>query len=114
MKIISFAWTVKPLLEGKKSVTRRFWKDEYAGRFKLGDLVAAYDRSPRFKGKQVATIRLTHAPYKEPLKHMTDAEEVAEGGLWGSAEAFIAAMGGPDKVPWVLRFELVALNRLQG
>ncbi|MEE9356541.1 MAG: hypothetical protein V3U75_13200 [Methylococcaceae bacterium] len=107
MKIISFAWTTEALRTGKKTVTRRFWSDSYAKQFKEGDLVQAYDRSPRFKGKQIAIIRLTQAPYKEPLSLMTDEEEKAEGGLWGSAEAFIEAMGGPDKVPWVIRFEPV-------
>jgi hypothetical protein len=110
VKIISFAWTTNALSQDKKTVTRRFWKDDYARRFRKGDLVAAYDRSPRFKGKQVATIRLTQDPYKEPLSLMTDAEEKAEGGLWGSAEAFVEMMGGPDKVPWVVRFEVVSLT----
>lgn len=107
MKIISFAWTIAALKQDKKTVTRRFWKDSYAKRFKKGDLVAAYDRSPRFGGKKIETIRLTCAPYKEFLSLMTDAEEKAEGGLWGSAEAFVRAMGGPDKEPWVVRFEVV-------
>lgn len=111
MKIISFVWTVEALLAGKKTVTRRFWTDNYAEQFKAGDLVQAYDRSPRFKGKQVAIIRLIQTPYEESLSLMTDEEEKAEGGLWGSAEAFIEAMGGPDKVPWVIRFEPVTIHK---
>jgi len=107
MRIISFAWTLKPLLEMKKTVTRRFWKDSYAKRFKKGDFIAAYNKSPRCGGKEVVTIQLTEDPYKESLSLMTDEEEKAEGGLWGSKEAFIEAMGGSDKTPWVLRFKFV-------
>lgn len=107
MKIISFAWTVPPLLEGKKTVTRRFWNNEYARRFKKGDLVAAYNKSPRFGGKQIATIKLTCNPYKEFLSRMTDEEEKAEGGLWGSAKAFADGMGGKHLSVFVIRFEVL-------
>ncbi|MBA2708228.1 MAG: ASCH domain-containing protein [Gemmatimonadaceae bacterium] len=57
---ISFAWTADALLAGRKTCTCRDWTDGYAKRFRAGDLVAAYDRSPRFRGTQIATIRLTH------------------------------------------------------
>ncbi|MBW2053822.1 MAG: ASCH domain-containing protein [Deltaproteobacteria bacterium] len=46
MKIVSFAWTTEALLAGRKTVTRRCWNERYAGRFKSGDLVQAYDRNP--------------------------------------------------------------------
>jgi len=108
MKIISFAWTTEALLSGKKIVTRRFWKATHARKFKDGDLVAAYDRNPYNGGKQVAVIRIISTPYRERLKHMTDAEERLEGGLWGSAEAFMEAMGGPEAEPWVIWFSLIA------
>jgi len=60
MKNISFAWTTDALLAGRKTCTCRDWDADYAARFKAGDLIAAYDRSPRFKGKQIGTLRLTH------------------------------------------------------
>ena len=60
MKNISFAWTTDALLAGRKTCTCRNWERAYAERFKAGELIAAFDRSPRFKGKQIATIRLTH------------------------------------------------------
>ena len=60
MKSISFAWTTDALLAGRKTCTCRDWEADYANRFKAGDLIAAYDRSPRFKGTQIATLRLTH------------------------------------------------------
>lgn len=82
MKIISFAYTTPPLLAGAKNVTRREWDERYAGTFRAGQLIAAYDRSPRFKGKHVATIRLTAAPTFEPMAQMPDADYEGEGFAW--------------------------------
>ena len=113
MKIISFAWTTPQLLTGVKTVTRRDWTDSYARQFKAGDLVQAYARNPRVGGKRVAIIRLTCDPYKERLGDITDAEEKEEGGMWGSAGAFVTAFctgSGltPDNKIWVIRFELIS------
>ena len=58
MKIISFAWTSPALLAGRKSRTRRAWNDKYAARFNVGDLLQAWDRSPRFGGKRIGTIQI--------------------------------------------------------
>lgn len=77
--IISFGWTVAALKAGHKTVTRRTWNADYARRFKKGDLIAAYDRSPRFGGKQVATIRLTCDPIYEPMSDMPNSDYWAEG-----------------------------------
>ena len=65
MQYISFAWTTPALLAGRKTVTRREWKDRHASRFHKGDLVTAYDKNPRFGGRPVATIQLTADPVKE-------------------------------------------------
>lgn len=107
--IISFAWTTGALLSGDKTVTRRFWTDAYAKRFKKGMLVDAYDKSPRCRGKKVADIRLTKDPYKEKLSNMSDDHYWREGGYryWNNKEDYIEDMGGPEKEPWVIEFELV-------
>jgi len=114
MKIISFAWTTETLIKRLKTVTRRDWSDNYAKRFHKGDFCKAYDKSPRNGGRGVGIIRLTDEPYKEPLSAMSDDEEKAEGGLWGSAEAFIDAFcegAGvtPDYKLWVIRFQIVEI-----
>lgn len=106
MKIISFAWTTSTLLAGKKTVTRRDWNDSYARRFKAGDICAAYDKSPRLGGKKVAEIKLARNPYKQWLHDVTDADEVLEGGLWGSGQEYQEAMG-KDRQVWVIEFELL-------
>jgi len=79
MKAISFAWTTPALLAGRKTVTRREWDDRYAAQFRAGDLVAAYDRQPRYGGKAVAHIRLTETPYRESTALLPDEDWVGEG-----------------------------------
>ena len=109
MYITSFAWTTKKLLDGKKTVTRRRWKECHV---KPGDLVQAYDRSPRFKGKCVAIIRILNVR-QERLCDITDKEEIKEGHLWGDASGFIHSwlQGYPDSVAtekvWRIEFEIV-------
>jgi uncharacterized protein YqfB (UPF0267 family) len=109
-RIIAFAHTTPALLAGRKTVTRRAWNDDYAGKFRAGDLVQAYNRSPRFGGQRVAYIRLTADPYWERLADMPEADLAAEGGLWATREEFIAAMGGPEQTVWVIRFEVVHIE----
>lgn len=107
--IISFARTTEALLERRKTVTRRKWKDSTAAKFHEGDLVDAWDHVPRVKGAQkVGVIRLTADPYKERLGDMPEADLEAEGGLWASKKEFIDQFGGdPDLEVWVVRFRLL-------
>ena len=115
MKIISFAWTTPALIAGRKTVTRRDWDRDYAERFQAGELIAAYDRSPRFKGKQVATIRLTEKPH---FCNETPIEDW-EGEGFAYLESIGAKVNGHtprelwddwrEETPfmWVVRFEVV-------
>lgn len=111
MKIISFAWTSKVLLDGKKTVTRRDWNDKYARTFHKGDTVQAYDKNPRSGGRKIAEIMLTKEPYKQWLHEVTDEDEIKEGGLWGSGKAYQEAMGDKMKKLWVIEFKLVKTQR---
>ena len=77
--IISFAWTTPALLAGRKSVTRRNWKPSHAAKFRKGMVSDAWDKSPRFHGKDVATIRLLETPYLESTLLMPDSDYEAEG-----------------------------------
>ncbi len=104
MKIISFAWTTMAFLSGNKTETRRDWTDSYAKSFHKGDIVQAYDKNPRSGGKLIGLIKLTEEPSKQWLHDMTDADEVAEGHLWGSADKFREAMG-KDREVWVIKFD---------
>ncbi len=124
MKVISFAWTTAALLAGAKTCTRRNWSPNYARKFHKGDLVAAYDRSPRFGGKQVVTIRLTCDPYLENTAKMTSADYDAEGlhwmaennilmpvsaarGRYVSAQDFFRQWRFAAEDVWVVRFEVL-------
>lgn len=106
MKIISFAWTTQALLDGKKTVTRRTWDGSYAERFQKGDVVSAYNKSPRNDGKKVAEIIITDI-YKEWLSDMPESDLKEEGGLWASIDQFIEGFGG-DKEVWVIRFKVMS------
>ncbi len=80
MKIISFAWTTSALIEERKTVTRRECKEgDYYGRFEKGDVLQAFNRSPRFKGEPVGYIVLLEKPYKEKLSSMPDDDYEGEG-----------------------------------
>ena len=117
MKIISFAWTTPALLAGRKTCTRRTWSDDYARRFKAGEIVAAYDRGPRNGGKQVAIIRLLQTPYQERVNEAPDPDYEAEGLQWMEEQGKLI-QGLPPSVfwrqwqrdnplVWVVRFELI-------
>jgi len=87
MLIISFAWTTAALLateEGRdvKTCTRRSWNDGYARLFKAGTKAQAWDRSPRFKGDQVAVISLTQDAYLESTSMAPDEDYRREGLEW--------------------------------
>jgi hypothetical protein len=123
VKIISFAWTTPALLAGKKTVTRRDWNPRYAATFRSGELVAAYDRQPRYRGKQVAVIRLTATPTLESTADAPEGDYAAEGfeylaelgakidGL--SAPALWRVWHWKPRDMWVVRFELVQITTHQ-
>jgi len=85
MKIMSFAWTTDALLEGLKTVTRRFWIKPHV---KAGEFVQAFNKSPRFKGKRSAIIKVLSIR-QEPLEDITDDELIKEGNLWANTEEYI-------------------------
>ena len=120
MKIISFAWTTPALLAGRKTVTRREWKDRHAATFRKGDLIAAYNRQPRFGGRQVATLRLTQDAYKESTALAPPEDFEREGFAYLDDHRLMVAGDTPLEVwdswhesPsdwWVIRFEVAELS----
>ena len=107
--IISFAWTTGAFLSGTKTVTRRSWNVKYAEKFHAGDIVDAYDKSPRSGGKKIGWIRLTKTPYRQRLSDMPDDHFEREGGTmyWKNKQEFIEMMGGETKELWVVEFEKI-------
>lgn len=116
-RIISFAWTTPALLAGQKTVTRRDWEPAYARRFHKGDIVLAYDRTPRVGGKQVATIRLTTDPYFERGCDTPHDDWEAEGFAYLESKGITLKGVQPTAIwrgwkattdgLWVIRFEVV-------
>lgn len=116
--IISFAWTTKAFLAGKKTVTRRTWDDDYALRFKVGSRHQAWSASPRRGGKQVGEIEILSIR-REPLtlvieKYEYGLLEIArEGGLWATPEEFVDAIAANLKRPaheidvWRIEFKAI-------
>ena len=81
-KIISFSWTSPALITDNKSCTRRDWDPDYAETFRTGQILYAYDRSPRAHGNRIATIQLKQQPVWQPLNEMPDDDYVNEGFAW--------------------------------
>jgi hypothetical protein len=124
VKFISFAWTTAALLAGRKTVTRRDWSPRWARQFHKGDLVAAYDRQPRYGGKQVATLRLTSDPYFESTASAPEEDYEAEGfaylqergaivdGLEPRALWRVWHRPSTPRKMWVVRFEVISFEAL--
>lgn len=114
MRQLEFRRTVQRLLEGRKTATRRDWKARRAAHIQVGELIAAYDTSPRAGGRHVATIRVLRPLYQQRLDRVTPADLEAEGGLWTDREAWLATwreLGyAPDFRPWVLEFAVVEIT----
>ena len=111
---MSFAWTTEVYLKGLKTVTRRFWTDEYAEKWWRGvqkdnGIFMGTDKSPRFKGKPIGEALCVKKPYKQKLSLMTDEDERKEGGLWGSARAYVEMMLSQNKGdnPYVIEFKKI-------
>jgi hypothetical protein len=108
--IISFAQTTPAIRDKSKKVTRRFWADSYAKKFKAGTIHQAWDRSPRTgKGKRIGEIMISREPYKQALCMMTEEDFQKEGGarFWTDRQNFIECMGGPTAIPWVIEFNVL-------
>lgn len=120
--IISFAWTTPALLSGHKTMTRRDWTHAHATRFTVGQLVDAWDRSPRTgTGRKVATIRITREPRRESTSTIRREDFRREGFTWlqdhgyhGQVEAVLRSWALDPREVWVVEFELVSVDRSAG
>ncbi len=116
VRYVSFAGATKALLHGQ-AVTRRYWSDNWARKWKDGDYAVAYTRNPVSGGSSLALIQLTEEPYKENTADITDEDWVNEG--FAHLESIGEEIDG--KTPrqvwdarkaaaediWVIRFEVV-------
>lgn len=118
--IISFGWTTPAILAGRKTVTRREWDPDYADRFYEGQVVDAWNTSPRnTRGnpRKIATIKLTAKPYLERAREAPDEDYEGEGFAYlteigrkvngHTPEAMWRAWKLENPQLWVVRFEIL-------
>ena len=103
---ISFAMTSEAFADGSKTETRRFWKPLHAAKFTPGREFMGITKDFRAGGKRMHTARVVFCR-PERLYDMSEDSFEREGGTryWRDREDYINCMGGPDRVPYVLRFE---------
>lgn len=133
-RIISFGWTWPAVVAKKKTETRRNWKDDYATSFKEGEMIQAYDFSPRSgHGKFIAGIRIKSVT-REDLCFMVEEDYIAEGfhfldrhqqmipDVKGSpiaqhkgerypCRSFFDAWRQVPGMVWVVRFEILIVDK---
>lgn len=120
--IIAFAKTTGALLAGQKTVTRRDWTPQHAAHLKAGQLVDAWNYTPRVNSARlgiavahkVATIRLMDKPRQEMSDTLSALDYEAEGfawmtehGLGEQVRAILRDWRSHPRFLWVVRFELV-------
>lgn len=114
MAIISFGWTKRIFLKGLKTCTRRDWsrrqREQWIKWYRQGKRIhQAYDKDPRYGGKCIGFIYLTHEPYVERLCDMHPLDLVAEGGLWKTIEQFCTFIKKPPNAEMtVIRFKKIS------
>ena len=103
---VSFALTSEAFADGTKTETRRFWKPAHAAKFRPGVVFMGITKDFRAGGVRMHPARVVEC-YRERLSMMSGYSFSAEGGTryWANRAAYIEMMGGPDNVPWVLKFE---------
>jgi len=79
MKIISFASTTPAVQAGRKTRTRRDWSLKHAQSYSAGEIVQAYDKSPRQHGQRFGYIRLTQTPFRQSTALLCEKDWGLEG-----------------------------------
>jgi len=113
--ILSFAYTTDAFLADEKTATRRHWAERTLRMWqKAWDEERlehdAWDKSPRYGGRKIGRLKLTHRPYLEALGDMPESDLAAEGGLWDSLEEF-RGDDPPDTIVAVVRFVRIPEER---
>ena len=80
--ILSFNWTLAPVLAGEKTFTWREWNVNHARKFHQGDQVTIYDKQPRSGGKPRGLIVMTKPPIYRCSDTLSDLDWEREGFKW--------------------------------
>jgi len=106
MICVSFAMTSDAFADRSKTETRRFWKPTHAAKFKPGREFMGLTKDFRAGGVKIHSARVIFC-HKQQLVMMSKESFQREGGTryWKNRAEYIRCMGGPGKVPYVMRFE---------
>ena len=117
---ISFAWTTDAVIMEQKGCTRRNWAHSHAVKFREGQVVDFWDKSPRIHGQNMGQIELLRSPYRQRAGKMTEEDFVAEGLEWmqknyiliGDTQArdFFARWKKENALLYVIEFKLLYLT----
>ena len=123
--ILSFAWTTPAVVLGKKDTTRRDWSPKTIAMARKimaqGGTFDAWDKSPRFGGKPIGTVRILELIENEDSKMLAESEWEREGfhvlqalnariGKRGAIEVWQFWKHDNETPQTALRFEVVSLN----
>ena len=110
---VSFAMTSEAFADCSKTETRRFWKSTHARKFMPGVIFMGITKDFRAGGVRMHPARVVFC-HEEPLRHMDADSFHREGGFryCKTKAEYVEMMGGPDKTPWVLRFEHLPNGKL--
>jgi len=127
-RILSFAWTTPAFVTGYKTVTRRNWKGRYADTFKSGEILQAWNKSPRCGDDafRVGDIVLTEDVLLQRTADAPEADFAGEGFAFLQKIGHTLALdGGPHLTPadlwlqwkddphgmlYVVRFQVLGLT----
>ena len=127
-RILSFAWTTPAFVTGHKTCTRRNWKPRYADTFQAGEILQAWNKSPRCGAGafRVGDIRLTEDVLLQRTADAPESDFQAEGFAFLQKIGHTLALdGGPHLTPgdlwlswkdapnvmrYVVRFQLLSLT----
>lgn len=111
MLAVSFAMTADAYADRSKTETRRFWKPSHAAKFYPGREFMGWTKDPRYGGVRIHPSRVVSCKL-ELLLELSEDSFIREGGTryWPDRTAYIAAMGDPTDLVYVLRFEHLNLS----
>lgn len=123
--IISFAWTTPAVVIGQKTETRRDWSPKTFAMIKKamdeGRLVDAWDKSPRFGGKEFGKVRILNLVEAEDSRTIPEGSWQKEGfhvltmleakiGKSSPIDVWEFWKNENDQDQVVVTFEVVSLN----
>ena len=107
--LISFAKTTDAVIMDRKRKTRRNWTMVHAKKFRQGQVVDFWSKSPRVYGLNMGTIVLDRGPYRENTRLLKDPEDFIAEGFEYMTEAGLK-MGGMEPLIFFHKWKAEAIT----